>query len=86
MEIVEIKSSHDLTAMSADARRSGAHSYQVNCRQFVTLHRSWERDKAQQAGPLGLMTLSLERIWITAAESKQIEAAIQSTQPTVLLD
>ncbi len=86
MEIVEIKSSHDLTAMSAEARRTGAHSYQVNCRQFVTLHHNWERDKAQHAGPLGLMTLSLERIWLTAAESKQIEAAIQATQRSVSLD
>ncbi len=86
MEILEITSSHDLTAISADARRTGAHSYQVNCRQFIALHHSWERDKAQRAGPLGLMTLRLERIWITAAESKRIVEAIQATRSPVALD
>ncbi len=86
MEILEITSSHDLTAISAEARRTGAHSYQVNCRQFIALHRSWERDKAQRAGPLGLMTLRLERIWITAAESKRVAEAIQATRSPVALD
>ncbi len=86
MEILEITSSHDLTATSADARRTGAHSYQVNCRQFISLHHSWERDKSLRAGPLGLMTLRLERIWITAAESKRVAEAIQATRSPVALD
>ncbi len=86
MEILEITSSHDLTAMSADARRTGAHSYQVNCRQFSALFHSWERDKAQRARPLGLMTLRLERIWITAGESQKVEAAIRAMRSPVALD
>ncbi len=86
MEIVEIKSSHDLTVMSAEARRTGAHSYQLNCRQFLSLHHSWERDQAQRKGPLGLMTLGSERIWITPAEGQQIEDAIRETRRSVLLD
>ncbi len=86
MEILEIKSSHDLTATSADARRTGAHSYQVNCRQFNSLLHSWEKDKAQRAHPLGLMTLRLERIWITASESQKVQAAIQAMRSPVALD
>ncbi len=86
MEILEIKSSHDLTATSADARRTGAHSYQVNCRQFSALLHSWERDKTQRARPLALMTLRLERIWITAGESQKVEAAIRAMRSHVALD
>ncbi len=86
MEILEIKSSHDLTATSADARRTGAHSYQVNCRQFSSLLHSWERDKAQRARPLALMTLRLERIWITAGESQKVQEAIQAMRSPVALD
>ncbi len=86
MEILEIKSSHDLTATSADARRTGAHSYQVNCRQFSMLHHSWEKDKMQHAGPLALMTLRMERIWITAAESNRVAEAIETMRSPVALD
>ncbi len=86
MEILEIKSSHDLTATSADARRTGAHSYQVNCRQFSSLLHSWEKDKAQRARPLALMTLRLERIWITAGESQKVQEAIQAMRSPVALD
>ncbi len=86
METLEIRSSHDLAAMSAGARRTGPHSYQVNCRQFTSVLRSWEKDKAQRAGPLGLTTLKLERIWITAAESKRVAAAIEATRSPVALD
>ncbi len=86
MEILEIKSSHDLTATSADARRTGAHSYQVNCRQFSTLLQRWERDKVQHTRPLALMTLRLERIWITAGESRRVAEAIEARRSPVALD
>ncbi len=86
MEILEIKSSHDLTATSADARRTGAHSYQVNCRQVISLQQSWAKDKVQRKGPLALMTLRLERIWITAGESKRVAEAIQAMRSPVALD
>jgi hypothetical protein len=86
MEIVEIRSSHDLAAMSADARRTGAHSYQVNCRQFASLLHAWENDKVQRAGPLGLITLGLQRIWITSGESRRVSAAIEATLSPVALD
>ncbi len=86
MEILEITSSHDLSAKSADARRTGAHSYQVNCRQFNSLLHSWEKDKAQRSGPLALMTLGLERIWITAGESQKVQEAIQAMRSPVALD
>ncbi len=86
MQILEIHSSHDLACRSADARRTGAHSYQVDCREFTSMLREWEKDKKQRAGPLGLRTLRLERIWITASESKHVMAAIQATRYRVRLD
>ena len=86
METLEIRSSHDLAATSADARRTGAHAYQVNCRQFTALLGSWENDKALRAGLLGLMTLGLKQIWITAAECRRVAAAIEAEHATVALD
>jgi hypothetical protein len=86
MDILEIRSSHDLAARSSDARRTGAHAYQVNCRQFTAWLGSWEKDKVLRAGPLGLMTLGLKQIWITAAESKRVAAAIEAERSPVALD
>jgi hypothetical protein len=86
MQILEIRSSHDLAAKSADARRTGPHSYQVNCREFTSMLRAWEQDRVQRTGPLSLMTLSLQRIWITAGESRQVMAAIEATRSPVTLD
>ncbi len=86
MQILEIKSSHDLTATSADARRTGAHSYQIDCREFDSLHERWEKDRAQRAHPLGLTSLRSERIWITAGECKRVAAAIRAMSSPVALD
>lgn len=84
--ILEIYSSHDLAVKSADARRTGAHYYQVDRREVTSVLAAWEKDKTQHAGPLGLTTLRLERIWITARESKLVGAAIQATRYRVRLD
>lgn len=86
MEILEIRSSHDLSAKAGQVRLLGAHSYYVNCRQFAARNRDWQKDKAQSPLPLWLMTLGFERIWITEEESKLVEAAIQSTHSPVALD
>lgn len=86
VQILEIHSSHDLAAKSADARRTGAHYYQVDRREFTSSLSTWEKDKAQRAGPLGLTTLRLERIWITSRESKLVRAAIKATRFHVRLD
>jgi hypothetical protein len=86
METLEIRSSHDLTATSSDARRTGAHSYQVNCSHFASVLSIWEKDKEKRGGPLGLTTLGLQHIWITAGESKRVMAAIEATRSRVALD
>jgi hypothetical protein len=86
MELVEIRSSHDLTANVPENRGLGVHSYLVHCRQFVSVQREWERNRAVQGQALGLMTLALERIWITEKETKQVAAAIQSARSPVVLE
>lgn len=86
LEVLEIRSSHDLAAPSSNARRTGAHSYQVDCSHFTNALRDWENDKVQHAGPIGLTTLGLQRIWITAGESRRVVAAIEATRYMVALD
>ena len=86
MEILEIRSSHDLTAHTSATRPLGLHSYQVNCRQFVSEQRAWDRHHARPDQALGLMTLNFELIWITAEEIQQVAAAIQATHALVALD
>ena len=86
MEILEIRSSHDLTGNSPQARRAGAHSYKVNCRQFTLARRAWQRDAEPRAPSLGVMTLGFERIWITAEETKQVAEAIEMTRSPLALD
>ncbi len=61
MEILEIKSSHSLTMSMTDKRPPGAHTYQVNCRQFSSVYKSWQKNAARGQA-LGLMTLSFDRI------------------------
>ena len=57
MEILEIRSAHDLTTSATDKRREGAHSYQVNCRQFTSMHRTWQNDKPPRTPTMWVMTL-----------------------------
>ncbi len=84
MEILEIRSAYDLTAPMPAKRKPGPHSYRVNCRQFLSLHSSWQRHKTEP-GPLALMTLSFERIWITEEESAQIAEAVKATRSPLTL-
>lgn len=86
MELVEIRSSHDLTSNATETRRLGVHSYLLHCGQFVSVRREWERNRPAQGQALGVMTLGLERIWFTENESKQVAAAIQSARSPVVLD
>jgi len=85
METLEIHSAHDLTSGPA-ARKSGNHLYQVNCRQFLAVQRDWQRNEARHDANLCVMTLGLERIWISAAEAKQVEAAILDKRSPLALD
>ncbi len=86
MEILEITSSHSLTTSIPDKRPLGAHSYQVNCRQFISTYKNWQRHSPAPRPAFGVMTLTFDRIWITEAESAQVAAAIQATQSPLALD
>ncbi len=85
METVEIHSSHDLTARKPDERKPGNHTYQLNSRQFLVLQRDWLRKKEDQNSNLMIMTLNLDRIWITPSEAKEVESAIAAKRSSVEL-
>ena len=85
MEILEIQSAHNLTTSMTDDRAVGAHSYQINCHQFNSAYRSWQKDNTAQGHALGVMTLGFERIWITTEEIEQVAAAIQSKRSPITL-
>jgi hypothetical protein len=76
MEIVEIKSSHNLMNSILDKRQAEAHSYKISCHQFMSVYRSWLKEKTAQP-ILGVMTLAFERIWISKEEGTLIVSAIQ---------
>ena len=85
MEILEIQSSQSLLTSRPDSRPAGAHVYQVNCRQFNSTYRSWQKNRAAHEHPLAVMTLGFERLWITREEAEQMAAAIQSARSPVVL-
>lgn len=85
MEILEIQSSHGLTTSILEKRPEGAHSYQVNCRQFSSAQRNWQKHDAGRGLALGVITLDFERIWIKAEEVNQVADAIQSTRSPLSL-
>ncbi len=85
MEILEIKSSHSLLTSRPDSRPEGAHVYQVNCRQFTSTYKSWQKNGATLGQALAVMTLGFERIWITAQEAEQVAAAIRASSSPLAL-
>jgi hypothetical protein len=86
MEILKITSSHSLSTSIPDRRPVGAHSYLVNCRQFISTYKSWQKHSATSGQAFGVMTLGFDRIWITEAESAQVAEAIQATRSPVAVD
>ena len=87
MEILEIQSSHNLMNSMLDKRPVGAHSYKISCHQFLLVYRTWMKDnEAARVRPLPVMTLGFERIWVTLAEGKQIEEAVQAMRSPVAID
>ncbi len=85
METVEIRSSHDLTARQPTERKPGNHSYQLNSRQFLNMQRDWQRKKEEQDSSLMIMTLNLDRIWLTPSEAKEVESAILAKRSSLEL-
>ncbi len=86
MEILEINSSHSLTMSMTDKRPAGAHSYQVNCRQFISIYEKWLKQSAARENTFGVMTLGFERIWVTKPECAEISKAIQTSRSPLTLD
>ena len=91
MELLEIRSNNDLTAVRPETRRQSGHSYVVSCRQFMSVLAGWrksngERKQTDESGKtLSFMTLGAVQIWITEAEIKQIVGAIESAHSPVTL-
>jgi hypothetical protein len=67
------------------SREVGEHSYQINCHQFNSEYRNWQKNKIAQGHALGVMTKGFERIWITREEIEQVAAAIQSKRSLIAL-
>lgn len=85
MENLEIRSAHSLISSITGSREVGAHTYQINCHQFSSEYRNWQKNKAAQGHALGVMTKGFERIWITREEIEQVAAAIQSDRSPIAL-
>lgn len=85
MEVLEIRSTHSLTTSIPDSRPVGAHSYEVNCRHFISMQRNWQKNGIARGLALSVMTRSFERIWITAEEVRQVLTAIQSQRSPIAL-
>ncbi len=86
MEILEINSSHSLTMSMTDKRPAGAHSYRVNCRQFISTYEKWLKQNAARENTFGVMTLGFDRLWITKPECAEIARAIQMSHSPLTLD
>ncbi len=89
MEVLEIKSSHDLTAHLLTARRSAARSYLISCRQFTPvladLRKPGRLKAATPDATVGFMTLAADQIWMTPPEIDIIQDAIRSAHSPVSL-
>jgi hypothetical protein len=85
MDILEIQSSHSLLTSRPDSRPAGAHIYQVNCRQFTSSYKSWQKDGATRGQALAVLTVGFERIWVTGEEAEQVAAAIRSDHTPLAL-
>ncbi len=86
MEILKINSSHSLTMSMTDKRPIGAHSYQVNCRQFTSAYEKWLKQSAARENTFGVMTLGFERIWVTKPECAEISQAIRTSRSPLTLE
>jgi len=85
MEIIEIKSAHSLVTSITDNRPGGEHSYQVNCRQYVSIFHDWQKSKKTTSPACGIMTLEFVRIWITEQEGNEIAEAIKAARSPVVV-
>jgi hypothetical protein len=91
MELLEIRSAHDLSAHLPETRRAVAHSYLISCRQFMFVLGNWRKPNTARGPAAGrdltfsFMTLAADQLWVTEAEITQIVGAIQSAHSPVSL-
>jgi len=85
MQVLEIQSSYGLTTSMTEKRPEGAHSYNIDCHQFMAEQRTWAKHGATRGLALGVITLDFDRIWMTAKEVNQVADAIQSTRSPITL-
>lgn len=86
MEIIQIKSAHSLVTSMVGSRPAEAHSYTLNCRQYVSMYQTWQKSNRTPAQACDIMTLDYVRIWITEQEGNQIAEAIKAAHSPVLVD
>jgi len=86
MEIIQIKSEHSLIASTVASRPIEAHSYTLNCRQYVSAYQDWQKTSRTPEQGCDIMTLDYVRIRITDIEGKQIQDAILAAQSPVMVD
>ena len=86
MELLEIRSAHNLMNSIIDKRAAGIHTYKISCRQFMSVYQSWLKEGAARESAFGIMTLGFERIWISKDEGTQVAAAIQEMRSPLAID
>ncbi len=91
MELLEIRSEHDLTAPVPEERPAKTTKYTISCRQFMAVlrdsnkHRNRGASDAARPPALGFMTLDANQIWITQEEIERVVAAIEASRSPVSL-
>ncbi len=86
MQVIEIRSTHDLTVHQPEERAAASRSYRIHCGQFFSQFRQWEKNSSHdEKQTLGLMTLGMDRIWITDKEGQEIAEAIRDSRSPVIL-
>ncbi|MGB8645124.1 MAG: hypothetical protein WCF84_07795 [Anaerolineae bacterium] len=91
MELLEIRSTHDLTAHAPEARRAGAYKYLISCRQFMQVLGNTRKANAGKNAPanpsatLSFMTMSADQIWMTDKEIEEVVSAIRASKSPLSL-
>jgi hypothetical protein len=86
MEIIQIKSAHSLVPNLTGTRMVEAHSYTLNCHQYLWEYQKWQKSIRTPAQVCDIMTLDYVRISITELEGKQIEDAIRAAHSPIQVD
>lgn len=86
MELIRVKSSHNLSNTTTTNRESEGHTYTINCSQYLTAYQNWQRKRTSPTQTFNVMTLGYEQIWVTDVECEQIASAIKSANSPIVVD